>query len=302
MTTTHVDVEEIETTKSEKLLAVVLALFLLIGGIWAYTQTDDYVRDALPIKAAFTPAERAAVERATAARSRLFTAQAERRRAREELELRREAYRTALDEGRRAPALQRDYNQAQERFVQAERALASAEARLSATEAAASDAHRRRAKQATDQRDRQELVSFLVRLLFVLALVALGYWILDRARKRNSRYLPAALAFVAFAAILAFAMAADYVTDYVDPLDLGPLLLSLTGVGATLAAFAAVTRFVARRTPYRRARKRECPFCGYPVRENQHCEGCGRDVLADCTTCGGPRRVGTPHCAACGAS
>lgn len=32
--TTRVDVEEIETTKSEKLLAVVLAVFLLLGGVW----------------------------------------------------------------------------------------------------------------------------------------------------------------------------------------------------------------------------------------------------------------------------
>ena len=33
---THVDVEEIQTTKSEKLLALVLAGFLLVGGLWSY--------------------------------------------------------------------------------------------------------------------------------------------------------------------------------------------------------------------------------------------------------------------------
>ena len=41
---TRVDVEEIQTTKSEKLLAAVLALFLLIGGIWVYVKIDDAVR------------------------------------------------------------------------------------------------------------------------------------------------------------------------------------------------------------------------------------------------------------------
>ncbi|MEX0673330.1 MAG: hypothetical protein WD067_01055 [Gaiellaceae bacterium] len=56
------------------------------------------------------------------------------------------------------------------------------------------------------------------------------------------------------------------VTDYVDPLELGPLLLSLVGVLATLAAFVALQRYLARRVPARRVRKAECPFCGYPGR------------------------------------
>jgi hypothetical protein len=37
------DVEEIQVTRTEKLLAVVLTAFLLIGGIWTYTRIDDLV-------------------------------------------------------------------------------------------------------------------------------------------------------------------------------------------------------------------------------------------------------------------
>ena len=44
--TTRVDVEEIQTTKSEKLLAVVLTVFLLIGGLWTYDRLADWARDA----------------------------------------------------------------------------------------------------------------------------------------------------------------------------------------------------------------------------------------------------------------
>jgi hypothetical protein len=47
--TTRVDVEEIHTTKSEKLLAAVLAVFLLIGGIWTYQRIDDWVRDRIAL-------------------------------------------------------------------------------------------------------------------------------------------------------------------------------------------------------------------------------------------------------------
>ena len=61
-------------------------------------------------------------------------------------------------------------------------------------------------------------------------------------------------------------LAGDYITDYVDPLSLGPLVLSLFGVVATIAAFAVLQRYLARRIPIRRVRKGECPFCGYPVR------------------------------------
>jgi hypothetical protein len=69
----------------------------------------------------------------------------------------------------------------------------------------------------------------------------------------------------------------------------------------TLLAFVALQRYLARRIPQSRVRKRECPFCGYPVRENQRCEGCGREVVASCAKCGSDRRVGTLHCGACGA-
>jgi hypothetical protein len=121
-------------------------------------------------------------------------------------------------------------------------------------------------------------------------------------RRPGSRYFTVAVAVVGYAAILAFVLAADYITDYVDPLDLGPLVLSLFGIALTLLAFVALQRYLGRRIPLRRVRKRECPFCGYPVRGNRRCEGCGRDVVASCSACGADRRVGVLHCGACGAT
>jgi hypothetical protein len=79
-------------------------------------------------------------------------------------------------------------------------------------------------------------------------------------------------------------------------------VLSLVGIVLTLLAFVALQRYLAKRIPGRRVRRRECPFCGYPVRDNTHCEGCGRDVLAPCARCDQPRRVGASHCGACGAA
>jgi hypothetical protein len=299
---TRVEVEEIQTTKSEKLLAAVLVIFVLIGGVWAYQKLDDYVADAIEIDYRGSPADRAALFRLEQAEGRLEQASAASESARERLELSREAYRTALDEGRSAPGLRRDYVQAQARFAGAEREAAAAQEAVFTAQAGADEASRRIAAEIKSKQDRRDLVTFLLRFTFAATLIGFAYWLLARLRHRRSRYFPVAMALVGAGAILAFLLAADYVTDYVDPLDLGPLVLALFGIAVTLLAFVALQRYLAKRIPYRRARKSECPFCGYPVRANEFCEGCGRDVVAPCARCSEPRRVGTLHCGACGAA
>jgi hypothetical protein len=301
---TRVDVEEIQTTKGEQLLAAVLALFLLIGGIWVYAKIDDAVRSSSPPVFSYegTPAEQAAVNRLRAAEARRAQAEQRAAAARDNLELRREAYRTALDANRPAAELERAYNRAQARLAQAQRELGSARREVAAARPAADAAQRNIAEVQTGREERRELLAFVFRALFTIANLVFAYWLLAYMRRKRSRYYPVAMAFVAYAAILAFAGAADYLTDYFDPLDLGPLVLSLFGIVATLIAFAALQRYLAKRLPARRVRHRECPFCGYPVRENEHCEGCGRDVIAPCAKCNEPRRVGALHCGACGAA
>ena len=101
--------------------------------------------------------------------------------------------------------------------------------------------------------------------------------------------------------MLSLVLAGDYVTDYIDVQQLGPLVLSAAGIALTLFAFWWLQRYLAQRLPLRRVRKGECPFCGYPLRGGDHCEGCGRNVVAECGSCRSPRRVGTLHCGACGA-
>jgi hypothetical protein len=300
---TRVDVEEIQTTKSEKLLAAVLVVFLLIGGIWTYQKIDDYVADAVDIDYSYrgSPEDQALLDRAGRSRERLTQTTSARAEAREDLELSREAYRTALEAGSPAGRLADDYAQAQRRFARAEAEVAAARREVEAAGRAAEEARRNIAAEIEDRQDRRALFSFLLRIALVALSAAFGYWLLGRLRRSGSRYFPVAVAVVAYAAILAFVLAADYVTDYVDPLDLGPLVLALFGIAATLLAFLALERYLARRVPSRRARKSECPFCGYPVRGNRFCEGCGRDVVAPCTRCGKDRRVGTLRCGTCGA-
>ena len=299
---TRVDVEEIQTTKSEKLLAAILAVFVLIGGVWTYVKIDDYVADAIEIDYRGSSADRAARFRLEQAELRSERAAGAEEAARERLVLSREAYRTELDAGRRAPALRRAYERAQSRLAFAEREAIAAEAAVSAARPAAGEADRRIAEEIESRQDRRDLLTFGLRFAFLATLIVFGFWLLARLRRLGSRYYPLGAAVVVAGTILAFVLAVDYITDYVDPLDLGPLVLALFGIAVTLLAFVALERYLARRIPARRARKSECPFCGYPLRGNEFCEGCGRAVVAACARCDEPRRVGVARCGACGAA
>jgi hypothetical protein len=300
---TRVEVEEIQTTPSERLLAVVLAIFLLIGGIWTYDQIEEAVSGSgRPVAVQPTPSEQAALQRFETANDRLGAAGRERDAALENLELRREAYRTALDAGRQAPALERAYKRAQVRLQRANAAFAGAVRAVAAARPAADHANEQIAARESDRENHDGLIIFLLRFVLVALSLGVGYWLLASLRRRGSRYFVIAMAVVGYATVLALFFACDYITDYVDPLDLGPLVLSIFGIGLTLLAFVALQRYLAKRIPPRRVRKRECPYCGYPVRDNRSCEGCGRDVVASCAACGDDRRVGTVHCGACGAA
>jgi uncharacterized membrane protein YidH (DUF202 family) len=293
------DVEDLQVTRTEKLLAVVLTAFLLLGGIWTYTRVDDVVRRHVPVPA-FNQSP--AIAREQAAEQRIFRAQDRSRTALQDLELRREAYRTALEAHKPAAALEQRYSAAQAAYAAAQRDVATAR-RDAAAAAPAANADRRAAGKKVDAAlHRQARDSFLIRLALVLLSIGAGYWLLAFMRKRNTRWFPLAGSGVAFATIFAFVLAGDYVTDYFDPFQWGIAVVALIGIAATLLAYLALQRYLLRRVTQRRVRRQQCPFCGYPTGTGSHCEGCGREVVAPCSNCESARRVGTAHCATCGAT
>jgi len=282
---------EVETSAAEKVLAVVLAVFIAIGAVWAYVKIDEVAKPEtssyLPNQALVDRGELAAITRHREANREVSAAERDRRQARQQLELRREAYRTALDAGEPAADLQAEYEAAQAAFASASREVrvASAAEARTAGAAAAAEAHAEELRQdAAAERDDEETkhdrVVFLLRLALLIGMLAASYRLLIRLRSRNSRYLPAALALTGATTVLAIGMAGDYAGSYL--------------------AFVALQRFLAKRIPARRVRRGECSFCGFPLRGTSHCEGCGRAAIAACSSCGQERRVGTPRCGNCG--
>jgi len=298
---TRPDVEDLQLTRSEKLLAVVLTAFLLLGGIWTYTRVDDVVRQHVRVPAASFAAS-PAIRRESTAQQHVFQAQERRRTALQDLTLRREAYRTALEAHKPAQRLEREYNAAQTAYTAAQRQLGAARREAAAAAPAAEAVRRSASRNFAAAVQRQERDAFLIRLGLVLLSIGFAYWLLSYMRRRYTRWFPFAGSVVAYATIFAFVLAADYVTDYFDPFQWGIAVVALIGIVATLLAYLVLQRYLLRRVPRRRVRRRECPFCGYPVGPNTHCEGCGREVVAPCANCEVPRRVGTLHCGACGAT
>lgn len=302
---TLVEPEELETTRSEKALAVVLAVFILIGGLWGYFKLDAIAEpDVLPrgAEAALAPGDQEALQALRIAQNDVVASQRNERSTQRELVLRREEYRTALDAGDAAPQLEAAYEEAVRRFDEAEERVASARERLASAEAAgrpAQEALREQEAEYESDQDRQELIVLLLRIVLVVSGLAGAYLLLGRMRSRRSRFLPAALAWAGAWAVLALVMAVDYTTDTIDITDVGPLALSIAGIALTLLAFAVLQRYLARQTPLRRVRRGQCPFCGFPG-GGEHCEGCGRRLVGPCSSCQAPRRVGSPHCVACG--
>lgn len=287
-------VDELEITRGERALAAVLAAFVLVGLVWAYTHVD---RRATPTQP--TAAEEAAIGAHANAANRLFTARAQEARTRDRVDFTREQYRAALDAGQPASRLERDYRAAERDYAAAQREVVTAERQEADTAQAAAIATQRLSEESARRARSASRLTFAFRLLLVL--VAVGLAELAVVRLRGSRLHPLAIATLAASGVLALVMGADYVTDYVDWQAGGPLVLSLGGIALTLVAFVALQRFLARRVPLWRVRKGCCPACGYPVR-GTHCEGCGRAVVVPCPSCAAERRVGSAHCGSCGAA
>ena len=183
-----VDVEEIQTTKSEKLLAVVLAIFLLIGVVWTYQKLDDWAaRTVAPVQVELSPADQAAIAWSTAANQRFAAAQTDALTAQSDMELKREAYRTALDAGQPAKALELDYKEAQGELARAQDEASAAQAEVAAAEPAAAAAYQRQQQQLQTKTDHHEFVAFLLRLGLLFGLLGFGYWLVQLSQFRWGR-------------------------------------------------------------------------------------------------------------------
>jgi hypothetical protein len=293
------DVEETQTTKGEKFLALVMTAFLLLGGIWTYTRLDNVVRHREPLPSS-TPGP--AVRKLDHAIAQGVSTAAKERTAFSQMSLARETYRTALEAKQPAKVLAAQYNAALKVYNDADVASANARQAVRAATPAATIERNNTAARVATVHNRQERNSFYARLVLVGAAILLGFTLFWLTKRRASRWFPIGCAFLATGVILSFVLAGDYLTDYYHPFDWGIAMIAAIGIVLTWLLYGALLAYIRRRLPQRRARKQQCVVCGYPTGAGMYCEGCGLEVVATCASCEQPRRVGTAHCAVCGAA
>lgn len=307
------EVENMKTSGPEKVLAVALTVFILIGAVWMYSQIgkisdETYSWDYEGYQGArieLSQHDRAAIREQREARSSYWKTRQRLKRAEDRVAFTGDAYRTEREAGLSGTAELAAYRQAQERLAKARKANRAADARFEASRPAAKRAEANRTaawddKRAEQRRDDRWVA--VLRLALVGSMLSLGYWSLSIARRRRSRLLPLALAWITASAVLSAWMALDYGLQTGVFREIGPLLISLVGIVLTVFAFVSLQRYLARKIPQRRLRRRECPFCGFPAHDSPNCEGCGRRLVGECPTCHQARRVGAPHCGNCGSS
>ncbi|RJQ06306.1 MAG: zinc ribbon domain-containing protein [Bacillota bacterium] len=308
------ETEEIESSRVERLLAVGLVAFLLVGGFWvldrlgSIPQRPDYAAIAeaqglTRVEPAFREAE-ADYLRAQAAVAQAGEAM---ERARSDYEYRREELRVAIELGVESPALTQAYESARAVFEAAkvshelaEATLASLEGRLAGPRTFYEEASRRVGEAYKRAEDRYQLSLFALRFAYALPLFAASVWVWFHLRRRRRPHI-IATAFMGFAGIQALALVGQY--GWYLLRDIGPIALSVTGSAVCVAGLVALRRWAAaaRRPALSRLRRSACPSCGFPLSlGGTHCAGCGRVLMQTCPGCGGENVAESPHCGHCG--
>ncbi len=309
------EVDEVESSRAEKLLAVGLVAFLLVGGFWvvdrlaSVPERPDYAAISASVG---LPAAEESYRKAEAdflrAQEGAQQAAAAAEQARSEYEFRREEYRVALERGVSDPKLAQAYETARQAYEQAstrsevaEAARAFFQSRLAGPQVEYRRAQDRGGEATKKAENRYQLRVFALRFGYALPLFGLAVWLWLALRRRPARYLIVATAFMGFAGIQALALVGQY--GWYLLRDVGPIALSMTGSAVCVAGLVAIKRWAsgARRLAIGRLRRNQCPFCGFPLAVGAaFCAGCGRRVSEPCPACGADNAPHSPFCRHCG--
>ena len=183
--TARVDIEEIQSTRSEKFLAIILTSFLLMGSVWIYVKVDAWVPGGM--NSAPSVAQQHAMDRSAAASRAAEQAAGARETAASTLDLAKNDFDIAAAKGGSTDAAERRYRAAADRFAQAEQRASAAAERASGARAqmGAYDRARQRESHA-----RHDWMVAGVRLAFIVTWLLASLRIVRRLRERSSRFQP----------------------------------------------------------------------------------------------------------------
>ena len=295
------DVEDLQTTRTEKLLAVVLTAFLLVGGVWTYTKIDDVVRDHVRVPSAAVLQRPRDRTRERGERARLRGSAPPRRRARES----RAAARGLSHRARRAQARRpaRARVQRGAGLVRGRRARPRAGAARAGCRGSGRGGARSRRGKVEAAVDRQERDAFLARLVFVLLRSPRVLAPREHAAARQARWFP-----------LAGSVGRVRDDHGVRPrlrlphglrrsVRMGPRGRRRLRDRVDAARVLGLQRYLLRRGPATaRAGGGSARSAAIRSGRTRTAKAAAGTSSRPCSSCESPRRVGTAHCGACGAT
>ncbi|MBT9130984.1 MAG: hypothetical protein DDT42_01366 [candidate division WS2 bacterium] len=307
-----------ETTTAEKILAIALTVFLLIGGLRLAGAIDrlfphpNYTlirQEHFPanLEAEFFTLQqkyhelRVEVQRYTDAEAR----------ARLDYEKAREEYRTLLDRGVDDPVKKLRWEQTRNQLEQVQKNIETAQTTLNNFRAdlfAPKEIIFRAAEQKFQedfnrQARTRNLKAGISLLIYALIMFILSFLIFNFFRTRSglSRYALIGVSFLGFGALQALIVSFRIVYPYLIGIIPVEAIVSIGGSTISIAGIVYLKNrfFSSRAIRNRRLWKKVCPVCGFPDPGN-HCSWCGSAQLVECPSCKKLTNEYLPRCRECG--
>ncbi len=309
---------EQDTTTAEKILAIALAVFLLIGGLRIAESINNFFvqPDYNLIRQQFFPAgfENEYFQLQTRSNELLMEIQRLKNieeNKRLDYEKAREEYRTILDKGIDDPIKKAfweksrdDYELSQKNRDTAETTLKTFQTEiLNFKETTYRDYEKRFQEEYNRQTRSRNFKAGVSLLIYALVGFALSFLVYNFFRTRTglSRYSVIGMSFLGFGAlqalIVSFRIAYPYLR-YIIPVEgivsVGGTVISITGIVYLKNKF-----FSSKAVRNRRLWRRVCTVCGFPDPGN-YCSWCGSEQLKECPKCKKLTNKFLPSCRECG--
>ncbi|MBS3938954.1 MAG: hypothetical protein KGZ50_10350 [Peptococcaceae bacterium] len=307
------------TTTAEKILALALTVFLLIGGLWAAENITQFFPppDWAAIRAEHIPASVEAEFNLLAQEQNELAMTVQRHTeavaaAQSAYEKAREEYRTLLDRGidDRDKRLRWEETRLQLETLQKEIAVARAALDTFTTDVFAPQktvflaAQQRYHDELGRQNRARNLVVGVALLTYALAVFALTFLVFNlfRTRRSLSRYVVVGNSVLGFGALQALILFYRVVYPALRGLLPVELIISVGGAAISIAGIVFLkNRFFSNEAiRNRRLWRKSCPNCGFP-HPSLHCAWCGAGQVAPCPQCHARTNNHLPYCGECGA-
>ncbi len=303
----------IEFSRVERILALGMVLFLLVGGAWVFNRIQR-----LPARPDYHAIERRHIsaELQSAywqAQNTLNAAQVAAGRVREELsvaateyEFRREEFRVMNERGILDPVREQAYKEALTTFERLRGeigvAMAVEESARTRLQPLAEQWKALQAKIGEEQHRANvafEWQLFVFRMLYAVPVLALALLLFQLLRRRGSTYLIFATALIAAATLQLLYLVSLYSWHFLR--DVAQVAIAILGTVMCMAGIVMIRRywFHPERVLRTRVRRGQCFSCGAPAENNVYCPACGEELQKRCLGCGQNRPVKAAFCPHC---